>query len=65
MSKDHFYFNRNDRIVAIILLSVIIIVNIILNPWNPPGYRKEKMVCLGYGDSAGKECPIHSQEQTS
>ena len=36
MSKDHFYFNRNDRIVAIILLSVIIIVNIIRNPWNPP-----------------------------
>ena len=36
MSKDHFYFNRNDRIVAIILLSVIIIANIIRNPWNPP-----------------------------
>ena len=36
MSKDHFYFNRNDRIVAIILLTVIIIVNIIRNPWNPP-----------------------------
>ena len=36
MSKDHFYFNRNDRIVALILLSVIIIVNIIRNPWNPP-----------------------------
>ena len=36
MSKDHFYFNRNDRIVALILLSVIVIVNIIRNPWNPP-----------------------------
>ena len=36
MSKDHFYFNRNDRIVALILLSIIIIVNIIRNPWNPP-----------------------------
>ena len=36
MSKDHFYFNRNDRIVALILLSVIIIVNMIRNPWNPP-----------------------------
>ena len=36
MSKDHFYFNRNDRIVALILLSVITIVNIIRNPWNPP-----------------------------
>ena len=36
MSKDHFYFNRNDRIVALILLSVIIIVNIIRNPWNTP-----------------------------
>lgn len=36
MSKDHFYFNRNDRIVALVLLSVIIIVNIISNPWNPP-----------------------------
>ena len=34
MSKDHFYFNRNDRIVALILLSVIIIVNIIRNPWS-------------------------------
>ena len=36
MSKDHFYFNRNDRIVALVLLSVIIILNIISNPWNPP-----------------------------
>ena len=36
MSKDHFYFNRNDRTVALILLSIIIIVNIIRNPWNPP-----------------------------
>ncbi|MBR3659915.1 MAG: helix-hairpin-helix domain-containing protein [Bacteroidaceae bacterium] len=36
MSKDHFYFNRNDRVVALILLSVIIIVNIIRDPWNPP-----------------------------
>ena len=36
MSKDHFYFSRNDRIVALILLSVIIIVNIIRNPWHPP-----------------------------
>ena len=34
MSKDHFYFNRNDRIVALFLLTVIIIVNIIRNPWN-------------------------------
>ena len=36
MSKDHFYFNRNDRIVAFLLLSVIIIVNVIRNPWNRP-----------------------------
>ena len=36
MSKDHFYFSRNDRIVALVLLSVIIILNIISNPWNPP-----------------------------
>ena len=36
MSKDHFYFNRNDRIVALILLSVIIIVNIIRIPPNAP-----------------------------
>ena len=36
MSKDHFYFNRNDRIVALILLSIILTVNIILNPWNTP-----------------------------
>lgn len=36
MSKDHFYFSRNDRIVALILLSVIITVNIIRSPWRPP-----------------------------
>ena len=36
MSKDHFYFSRNDRVVALVLLSVIIILNIISNPWNPP-----------------------------
>ena len=36
MSKDHFYFNRNDRIVALILLSVIIIANIIGKPWKNP-----------------------------
>ena len=33
MSKDHFYFNRNDRIVALILLAIILVVNIVLNPW--------------------------------
>ena len=36
MSKDHFYFNRNDRIVALILLSIILVVNIFLNPWTAP-----------------------------
>jgi DNA uptake protein ComE-like DNA-binding protein len=36
MSKDHFYFSRNDRIVALILLSAIVIVNIIRNPWHSP-----------------------------
>ncbi|MBR5706911.1 MAG: helix-hairpin-helix domain-containing protein [Bacteroidaceae bacterium] len=36
MSKDHFYFNRNDRIVALILLSIILVVNIVLNPWKTP-----------------------------
>ena len=36
MSKDHFYFSRNDRIVALILLSIIIIVNVVRNPWHPP-----------------------------
>lgn len=36
MSKDHFYFSRNDKIVALILLSIIIIVNIIHKPWNHP-----------------------------
>ena len=36
MSKDHFYFSRNDRIVALILLSVIVFVDIIRNPWHPP-----------------------------
>jgi DNA uptake protein ComE-like DNA-binding protein len=29
MSKDHFYFNRTDRIVALILLTVIVAVNIV------------------------------------
>ena len=41
MSKDHFYFNRNDRIIALILLSVIITVNIIRNPWNRPVQETE------------------------
>ena len=36
MSKDHFYFNRNDRLVALILLSIILTVNIFLNPWKTP-----------------------------
>jgi DNA uptake protein ComE-like DNA-binding protein len=36
MSKDHFYFSRNDRIVALILLSIIVIVNIVRNPCRPP-----------------------------
>lgn len=35
MSKDHFYFNRNDRIVALILLAVIIIATIIGRPQSP------------------------------
>lgn len=33
MSKDHFYFSRNDRIIALILLGIIIGVNLVLNPW--------------------------------
>ncbi len=36
MSKDHFYFSRNDRIVALILLSIIVVVNIVRKPWHPP-----------------------------
>lgn len=36
MSKDHFYFNRNDRIVGLIILSIIVVVNIFLNPWDTP-----------------------------
>ena len=36
MSKDHFYFSRNDRIVALVLLSIIVIVNIVRNPRHPP-----------------------------
>lgn len=36
MSKDHFYFSRNDRIVALILLSIIVIVNMMRSPWHPP-----------------------------
>ena len=39
MSKDHFYFNRNDRIVALILLCLIVIVNIICNPWVSPAQK--------------------------
>ena len=35
MSKDHFYFNRNDRIVALILLTVIIISTVIGKPRSP------------------------------
>jgi len=34
MSKDHFYFTRNDRIVAIILLFIIIAANLVRNPLN-------------------------------
>lgn len=36
MSKDHFYFSRTDRIVALILLLVIIIATIISKPSSPP-----------------------------
>lgn len=36
MSKDHFYFNRNDRIVALVLLAIIAIVNIIRIPHKIP-----------------------------
>ena len=32
MSKDHFYFSRNDRIVALVLIAVIVILNIIRMP---------------------------------
>ncbi|MBO7049089.1 MAG: helix-hairpin-helix domain-containing protein [Bacteroidaceae bacterium] len=32
MSKDHFYFSRNDRIVALVLLSVIVVTNILRIP---------------------------------
>ncbi len=32
MSKDHFYFSRNDKIVALILLFVIVVVNLIRMP---------------------------------
>lgn len=32
MSKDHFYFSRNDRIVALVLLSVIVLTNILRIP---------------------------------
>ena len=32
MSKDHFYFSRNDRIVALVLLAIIIIAIIIRMP---------------------------------
>ena len=38
MSKDHFYFSRNDRIVALVLLSVILIAVVARIPFNrvPP-----------------------------
>lgn len=32
MSNDHFYFSRNDKIVALILLFVIVVVNVIRIP---------------------------------
>ena len=32
MSKDHFYFSRNDRTVALVLIAVIVILNIIRMP---------------------------------
>lgn len=32
MSKDHFYFSRNDKIVALILLFVIVVSNLIRMP---------------------------------
>lgn len=32
MSKDHFYFSRNDRIVALVLISVIVALNVIRMP---------------------------------
>lgn len=34
MSKDHFYFSRNDRIVALVLLSVILIAVVARIPFN-------------------------------
>ncbi len=33
MSKDHFYFSRNDRIVALVLLSVILIAVVVRIPF--------------------------------
>lgn len=36
MSKDHFYFNRNDRVVALVLLIIILTVNIIRIPHKSP-----------------------------
>lgn len=38
MSKDHFYFSRNDRTVALILLFIIISVNLVRIPYRrlPP-----------------------------
>lgn len=37
MSKDHFYFSRNDRIVALVLLAVIIIAKCMVVIWPAEG----------------------------
>lgn len=41
MSKDHFYFNRNDRIVALILLGVITVTASVRYPWGRKSLQPE------------------------
>ena len=47
MSRDHFYFSRNDRIVALILLGVITIIAAVRYPWS----RKSSQEALADTDT--------------
>ncbi len=47
MSRDHFYFSRNDRIVALILLGIITIIAAVRYPWS----RKESRELLADTDT--------------
>ena len=55
MSKDHFYFSRNDRIVALVLISVIIVSIMLRRPCNvsPSDYVADAdTVSVGLSDES-------------